>query len=169
MRKKVLARLILAHCRWNIGGALSSRTVEGNSRKTANRQYGAHYVNAYACSNGAPSLYTSTLGCYTTVNGGGGNINVYQPQLHEDYRPIYFYVAQPYTIPYAFAKKPKPVVATSSLLKTVKSRGNHCCVKLPKRLNNVDFSQKVKQGEFSRSLNQVHFAEREGQGYCAAP
>lgn len=132
-----------------------SKTVEGNSRKTANH-YGVHYANSYAYSNGAPSVYTST-GCCT--NGG---YNVQQPQLHEDYRPIYFYVAQPYTIPYTFAKRPKPT-ASSSLLRAAKP--NNYRVKFSKRLSNADFSQKVKQGEFSRSLNQVHFAESQGQGY----
>ncbi|EZA56707.1 Tetratricopeptide repeat protein [Ooceraea biroi] len=146
----------------------NKQTVEGNSRKTANRHYGAYYANSYACSNGAPSVYTSNVGCCTTINGGGG-FNAQQPQLHEDYRPIYFYVAQPYTIPYAFAKRPKPAAAPSSLLRTAKSRGNHCCAKFPKRLSNVDFSQKVKQGEFSRSLNQVHFAERQGQVFANFP
>lgn len=132
-----------------------SKTVEGNSRKTANH-YGVHYANSYAYSNGAPSVYTST-GCCT--NGG---YNVQQPQLHEDYRPIYFYVAQPYTIPYTFAKRPKPATS-SSLLRAAKP--NNYRVKFSKRLSNADFSQKVKQGEFSRSLNQVHFAESQGQGY----
>ncbi|KAH0949041.1 hypothetical protein HN011_011917, partial [Eciton burchellii] len=111
--------------------------------------------------NGVPSVYTNTVGRYTTIIGGGG-FNVQQSQLQEDYRPIYFYVAQPYTIPYTFAKRPKPAAA-SSLLKTAKSRGNHCYVKFPKRLSNIDFLQK--QGEFSRSLNQAYFAERQGQGY----
>lgn len=82
-----------------------------------------------------------------------------QPHLHEDYRPIYFYVAQPYTIPYTFAKRPRP----SSLLRSGKPRSN-CRVKFSKRLGNNDFSQKVKQGEFSRSLSQVHFVENQGQG-----
>ncbi|KAG5343214.1 TTC4 protein, partial [Acromyrmex heyeri] len=109
-------------------------------------------------SNGAPSVYTST-GCCTNINGGG--FNVQQPQPHEDYRPIYFYVAQPYTIPYTFAKRPKP--AASSLLRAAKPRGNNYRVKFSKKLGNADFSQKVKQGEFSRSLNQVHFAESQGQ------
>ncbi|KAG5307069.1 TTC4 protein, partial [Acromyrmex insinuator] len=137
--------------------SFSLRTVEGNSRKTANH-YGVHYANSYACSNGAPSVYTST-GCCTNINGGG--FNVQQPQPHEDYRPIYFYVAQPYTIPYTFAKRPKP--AASSLLRAAKPRGNNYRVKFSKKLGNADFSQKVKQGEFSRSLNQVHFAESQGQ------
>lgn len=134
------------------------KTVEGNSRKTANH-YGVHYANSYAYSNGAPSVYTST-GCCTS-----GGYNVQQPQLHEDYRPIYFYVAQPYTIPYTFAKRPKPAASSSSLLRATRPRGSNCRVKFSKRLSNADFSQKVKQGEFSRSLNQVHFAESQGQGY----
>ncbi|KYQ56916.1 hypothetical protein ALC60_04120 [Trachymyrmex zeteki] len=115
-------------------------------------------------SNGAPSVYTST-GCCTNINGGG--FNVQQPQPHEDYRPIYFYVAQPYTIPYTFAKRPKP--AASSLLRAAKPRGNNCRVKFSKKLGNADFSQKVKQGEFSRSLNQVHFAESQGQVLASYP
>ncbi|EFN83469.1 hypothetical protein EAI_15404 [Harpegnathos saltator] len=77
---------------------------------------------------------------------------------------------QPYTIPYTFAKRPKP--AASSLLRTVAkppaARGN-CRVKFSRRLGNADFSQKVKQGEFSRSLNQVHFAESHGQALASFP
>lgn len=145
--------------------------MEGHSRKTANH-YGVPYANSYACSNGAPSVYTTgTTGC--TANGYGFSAQQqqlsqhHQQQLHEDYRPIYFYVAQPYTIPYTFAKRPKP--AASSLLRTVAkplpARSNYR-VKFSRRLGNADFSQKVKQGEFSRSLNQVHFAESHGQGCC---
>jgi len=157
--KKILKKSNDRRCEnWHSFFSFSSRTVEGNSRKTANL-YGVHYANSYACSNGAPSVYTST-GCCTNINGSG--FNVHQPQPHEDYRPIYFYVAQPYTIPYPFAKRPKP--AASSLLRAAKPRGNNCRVKFSKRLGNADFSQKVKQGEFSRSLNQVHFAESQGQG-----
>ena len=121
--------------------------MERKSRNTANH-YGIHYTGSYAYSNGAPSVYNS----YPT-NGG-----FVQSHLHEDYRPIYFYVAQPYTIPYTFAKRPRP----SSLLRPGKPRSN-CRVKFSKRLGNGDFSQKVKQGEFSRSLSQVHFVESQGQ------
>lgn len=124
------------------------KTVDTNTRKTANH-YGVHYTGSYAYSNGAPSVYSS----YPANSGFA------QHHLHEDYRPIYFYVAQPYTIPYTFARRPRP----SSLLRPGKPRGN-CRVKFSKRLGNADFSQKVKQGEFSRSLSQVHFVEGQGQG-----
>lgn len=125
------------------------KTAKRKSRNTANH-YDIHYTGSYAYSNGAPSVYSS----HYPANGG-----FVQPHLHEDYRPIYFYVAQPYTIPYTFAKRPRP----SSLLRSGKPRSN-CRVKFSKRLGNNDFSQKVKQGEFSRSLSQVHFVENQGQG-----
>ncbi|KAK0073326.1 hypothetical protein PV325_009896, partial [Microctonus aethiopoides] len=80
-------------------------------------------------------------------------------QLREDYRPIYFYVAQPYTIPYTFAKRPNQhhqQQLQSSLQKSGKQRGNYR-VKFSKKLSSAEFSYKVKQGEFSKSLNQVQF------------
>lgn len=123
--------------------------MKRKSQNTANH-YDIHYTGSYAYSNGAPSVYSS----HYPANGG-----FVQPHLHEDYRPIYFYVAQPYTIPYTFAKRPRP----PSLLRSGKPRSN-CRVKFSKRLGNNDFSQKVKQGEFSRSLSQVHFVENQGQG-----
>ncbi|XP_017887531.1 uncharacterized protein LOC108629397 [Ceratina calcarata] len=126
------------------GGSIFFKTVKSNSRNTANH-YGIHYTGSYAYSNGAPSVYSS----YPAHHGG-----FVQPHLHEDYRPIYFYVAQPYTIPYTFAKRPRP--SSSSLLRTGKPRR----VKFSK---NQDFAQKIKQGEFSRSLSQVHFVENQGQ------
>lgn len=125
--------------------------VEGNNRKTANH-YGIQYASSYSNGRTAASLYNSNNHC---PNYGGF---VQQQQLHEDYRPIYFYVAQPYTIPYTFAKRPRP----NSLLRSQERPS--CSVKFSKKLTNVDFSQKVKQGEFSKSLNQVHFAEGQEQG-----
>lgn len=67
-------------------------------------------------------------------------------------------MAQPYTIPYTFAKRPRP----SPLQKPRKAK-THCRVKFSKKLNTAEFDQKVKQGEFSKSLNQAHFAQSQGQ------
>ena len=134
-----------------VTGRLYSQNVEGNLRKTANH-YGTYYhPSSYAYSQGPPSIYN------------GYQANGYIPHLHEDYRPIYFYVAQPYTIPYTFAKRPK----LSSLQKPGKAR-SHCRVKFSKKLNTAEFEQKVKQGEFSKSLNQAHFAQTQGQGKYSA-
>lgn len=117
--------------------------MEGYTRKTSNH-YGYQYQNSHTYSNGIASIY----GCKTN------SITRQLPHLHEDYRPIYFYVAQPYTIPYTFAKRPKQ----SSLQKSGKQRSNYR-VKFSKKLSNAEFSQKVKQGEFSKSLNQVQFVD----------
>lgn len=131
----------------DVTGRLYSQNVEGNSRKTANL-YGTYYhPSSYACSQGPPSIYN------------GYQTNGYIPHLQEDYRPIYFYVAQPYTIPYTFAKRPRP----SPFQKPRKAK-SHCRVKFSKKLNTAEFDQKVKQGEFSKSLNQAHFAQSQGQG-----
>lgn len=140
--------------------------MEGNNRKTANHYGGIQYASSYSNGRTAASLYNNN--CSSTITYGGflqhqqqqqqlqlQHQQQQQQQLHEDYRPIYFYVAQPYTIPYTFAKRPRP---NTSLLRSDNSRSN-CRVKFSKKLANVDFSQKVKQGEFSKSLNQVHFAE----------
>lgn len=115
--------------------------MEGNTRKTSNH-YGYQYQNSYTYSNGISSIYDCK---------NKNSITRKLPNLHEDYRPIYFYVAQPYTIPYTFAKRPKQ----SSLQKSYKQHNYR--VKFSKKLSNAEFSQKVKQGEFSKSLNQVQF------------
>lgn len=118
-------------------------------RKTANH-YGIHYTSSFAGIGAAPNLYSSC-----TTNGACIQ------QVHEDYRPIYFYVAQPYTIPYTFAKRPRASSLQKLEQKVAKS---NCRVKFSKKLCNADFSQKVKQGEFSKSLNQVHFTEAQDKG-----
>ena len=161
--------------------------MEGNSRKTANH-YGlpyninnnnllnqpiSYYKNSYACSNGGPvSIYngicqpgipsSSGISCIQNYHQYNHHNQFHQNshQLHEDYRPIYFYVAQPYTIPYTLARRPKK---PSSLQKPGKQRTNYR-VKFSKKLSTAEFSEKVKQGEFSKSLSQVSFDEAEGQG-----
>lgn len=123
--------------------------------KTAH-QYGIYHPNSYTYSNNPPSACDNSC----SIKGS------YPPNPHEDYRPIYFYVAQPYTIPYAFARRPRP----SSLQKSgkttkSKSKSSNNRVKFSKKLSAAEFSHKVRQGEFSKSLNQVQFAEAtRGQG-----
>lgn len=129
--------------------------MEG-SRKPASH-YGP-YQNSYSCSNGQTSIY----GCLGTP------LTHLPSQLREDYRPIYFYVTQPCTIPYTFAKRPnqphhQQQQRQSSLQKSGKQRVNYR-VKFSKKLSSAEFSNKVKQGEFSKSLNQVQFVNNTVSG-----
>ncbi|CAG5076080.1 Protein of unknown function, partial [Cotesia congregata] len=135
--------------------------VEG-SRKSIISHYGL-YQNSYSCSNAPGSIYgypTTT----TTTTPTASYLPAYphfqsQFQLNEDYRPIYFYVAQPYTIPYTFAKRPKSNNNNNHTLSIGRSTRSRSRVKFSKKLSNAEFSQKVKQGEFSKSLNQVQFVD----------
>lgn len=124
----------------------TSSIVECVSRRTDNL-YGYQFRNSYA------HIFSTSI-----YESPAKNQVLRLPHVYDDYRPIYFYVAQQYTIPYK---------STQGLKQSLHKSGNqrdYCRVTFLRSLSSTEFSPQFSHDDFLQKLNQVQLSNKAIEG-----